>query len=186
LGSTCVCSCAVTLLARSLLAIRRCRCRQHGKSARCEAARTAFHLPSQGTLGLTNHFPAVSSFMTTFGHKLQHQASSSPSPQPQEKVLPESIAASSSQLLSSSPVRDAPAPSTPPRTRTERSSSRPGSMIYQPPLMDTVRDTLPELLPIFTFLSSHANKLYQEGYFLKLNDLDIGELSFEMTAYSQS
>jgi CCR4-NOT transcriptional complex subunit CAF120 len=124
--------------------------------------------------------------MTTFGHKLQHQASSSPSPQPQEKVLPESIAASSSQLLSSSPVRDAPAPSTPPRTRTERSSSRPGSMIYQPPLMDTVRDTLPELLPIFTFLSSHANKLYQEGYFLKLNDLDIGELSFEMTAYSQS
>lgn len=41
--------------------------------------------------------------------------------------------------------------------------------------MDTARDTLPELLPIFTFLNSHANKLYQEGYFLKLNDLDIGE-----------
>lgn len=186
LGSTCVCSCAVQVLARSLLATRR-RCLQHGKSARCEAARTAFHLPPQGTQGLTNHFPAVSSFMTTFGHKLQHPASSSPSPQPQEKVQPESIAASSSQLLSSSspPVPDAPAPSTPPRTRTERSSSRPGSMIYQPPLMDTVRDTLPELLPIFTFLSSHANKLYQEGYFLKLNDLDIGELSFEMTVYSQ-
>ena len=29
-----------------------------------------------------------------------------------------------------------------------------------------------ELLPVFTFMSSHSNKLYQEGYFLKLNDLD--------------
>jgi CCR4-NOT transcriptional complex subunit CAF120 len=43
---------------------------------------------------------------------------------------------------------------------------------YQPPLMDLAEDTLPELLPIFTFLNSHSNKLYQEGYFLKLNDLD--------------
>lgn len=42
----------------------------------------------------------------------------------------------------------------------------------QPPLMDIAEDTLPELLPIFTFLNSHSNKLYQEGYFLKLNDLD--------------
>jgi CCR4-NOT transcriptional complex subunit CAF120 len=41
--------------------------------------------------------------------------------------------------------------------------------------MDTAKDTLPELLPIFTFLNSHANKLYQEGYFLKLNDLDTSE-----------
>ncbi|PNS20407.1 hypothetical protein CAC42_5857 [Sphaceloma murrayae] len=37
--------------------------------------------------------------------------------------------------------------------------------------MDT-GDTLPELQPIFTFLNSHSNKLYQEGYFLKLHDLD--------------
>lgn len=43
---------------------------------------------------------------------------------------------------------------------------------YQPPVMDVAQDTLPELLPIFTFLNSHSNKLYQEGYFLKLNDLD--------------
>lgn len=129
--------------------------------------------------------------MTTFGHKLQHPVTSSPapspSPQPQEKpqaedkIEHESIATSSARQLSSSPVRDTPAPSTPPRTRTERSSSRPASMIYQPPLMDMARDTLPELLPIFTFLNSHANKLYQEGYFLKLNDLDIGESSIEIT-----
>ncbi len=51
---------------------------------------------------------------------------------------------------------------------------RPASMIggYQPPLMEIAHDTIPELAPIFTFLNSHSNKLYQEGYFLKLNDLD--------------
>ena len=55
---------------------------------------------------------------------------------------------------------------------TSRRQSRPLSMIqtYQPPLMDVNEDTIPELLPVFTFLNSHANKLYQEGYFLKLDD----------------
>ncbi|GAP84941.2 putative SKG3 protein [Rosellinia necatrix] len=53
-----------------------------------------------------------------------------------------------------------------------RSSARPLSMVqvYQPPRMDVTEDTIPELQPIFTFLNSHANKLYQEGYFLKLDD----------------
>lgn len=41
---------------------------------------------------------------------------------------------------------------------------------YHPPLMDVNEDTIPELQPIFTFLNSHANKLYQEGYLLKLDD----------------
>ena len=41
---------------------------------------------------------------------------------------------------------------------------------YQPPLMDVNEETIPELQPIFTFLNSHVNKLYQEGYFLKLDD----------------
>jgi CCR4-NOT transcriptional complex subunit CAF120 len=61
-----------------------------------------------------------------------------------------------------------------PRPGRERASSRPMSMIqtYQPPLMDVAQDTLPELQPIFTFLNSHGNKLYQEGYFLKLDDQD--------------
>jgi hypothetical protein len=36
--------------------------------------------------------------------------------------------------------------------------------------MDVNQNTLPELQPIFTFLNSHSNKLYQEGYFLKLDD----------------
>ncbi|PQE27114.1 PH domain-containing protein [Rutstroemia sp. NJR-2017a WRK4] len=60
------------------------------------------------------------------------------------------------------------------RTR-ERAPSRPMSMVqtYQPPLMDVNQDTLPELQPIFSFLNSHGNKLYQEGYFLKLDDQNI-------------
>ncbi|KAG0650816.1 ccr4-associated factor, partial [Hyphodiscus hymeniophilus] len=59
-----------------------------------------------------------------------------------------------------------------PRVQRERAVSRPMSMVqtYQPPLMDVSQDTLPELQPIFTFLNSHSNKLYQEGYFLKLDD----------------
>jgi hypothetical protein len=61
-------------------------------------------------------------------------------------------------------------------SRTER-GSRPMSMVYthQPPIMDLAHDTLPELQPIFTYLNSHSNKLYQEGYFLKLHDLDSRE-----------
>ena len=39
-------------------------------------------------------------------------------------------------------------------------------------MMEIAQDTIPELQPIFSFLNSHSNKLYQEGYFLKLNDLD--------------
>lgn len=51
---------------------------------------------------------------------------------------------------------------------------RPASMAftYQAPQTDIARDTLPELMPVFSFLNSQSNKLYQEGYFLKLNDLD--------------
>jgi CCR4-NOT transcriptional complex subunit CAF120 len=43
---------------------------------------------------------------------------------------------------------------------------------YQPPVMEVSEDTLPELQRIFTFLNSHSNKLYQEGYFLKFHDTD--------------
>lgn len=41
---------------------------------------------------------------------------------------------------------------------------------YQAPTMDINEDTIPELQPIFSFLNTHGNKLYQEGYFLKLDD----------------
>lgn len=67
-----------------------------------------------------------------------------------------------------------------PRAQRERAvstSSRPMSMVqtYHPSMMDVTQDTLPELQPIFTFLNSHANKLYQEGYFLKLDDQNTRE-----------
>jgi CCR4-NOT transcriptional complex subunit CAF120 len=38
--------------------------------------------------------------------------------------------------------------------------------------MQQAGDTPPELSPIFSFLNIHTNKVYHEGYFLKLNDLD--------------
>ncbi|KAJ5170158.1 uncharacterized protein N7500_002941, partial [Penicillium coprophilum] len=52
--------------------------------------------------------------------------------------------------------------------------SRPASMIVSrnPPLMQQEGDTPPELSPIFSFLNIHTNKVYHEGYFLKLNDQD--------------
>ncbi|KAM5355771.1 hypothetical protein ACJ41O_002417 [Fusarium nematophilum] len=58
------------------------------------------------------------------------------------------------------------------RSPRQRSTSRPQSMVlaHQPPLMDISEDTIPELQPVFSFLNSHSNKLYQEGYFLKLDD----------------
>ena len=48
---------------------------------------------------------------------------------------------------------------------------------YHPPVMDVTEETLPELQPIFGFLNSHSNKLFQEGYFLKLDDQDSSEFS---------
>ena len=84
---------------------------------------------------------------------------------------------STSTLPRDRPSRDSPTPRT---GRDRAASSRPASMVggYQPPLMDT-QDVLPELGPIFQFLNSHSNKLYQEGYFLKLNDLDNREFLHE-------
>ncbi|KAL7274012.1 hypothetical protein RUND412_003114 [Rhizina undulata] len=71
------------------------------------------------------------------------------------------------------PSGDSPNP--PPASRSTRSvSSRPRSIIQhsQPPLIDVAQDTLPELQPIFTYLYDHSKKLYVEGYFLKLTDLN--------------
>ncbi|KAK4916765.1 hypothetical protein LTR66_016993, partial [Elasticomyces elasticus] len=59
------------------------------------------------------------------------------------------------------------------RDDTPGSSARPTSMIYTPPtIMQQNDNDVDELKPVFSYLSSHANKLYQEGYFLKLDDLD--------------
>lgn len=68
------------------------------------------------------------------------------------------------------PITDSPISNT--KTRNRSNSGRPLSIVqtFQPPVMDVGDDTIPELQPIFTFLNSHSNKLYQEGYFLKLDD----------------
>ncbi|KAF1959376.1 hypothetical protein CC80DRAFT_545753 [Byssothecium circinans] len=93
---------------------------------------------------------------------------------------------STSQPVPSSPTVHQPNPSSfsvastaqdnhsPPGRSDSRASSRPASMIqtYQPPVMEISESTLPELQRIFTFLNSHSNKLYQEGYFLKFHDSD--------------
>ncbi|KAJ5245917.1 hypothetical protein N7468_000900 [Penicillium chermesinum] len=58
--------------------------------------------------------------------------------------------------------------------RSDGKGARPASTIFSrnPPLMTHAEDTPPELSPIFSFLNIHTNKVYHEGYFLKLNDQD--------------
>ncbi|EXJ92965.1 hypothetical protein A1O3_01521 [Capronia epimyces CBS 606.96] len=78
---------------------------------------------------------------------------------------------------SASPSPNSPVPpyneTPPPTCRPDRPASRPASMVYTSPQESVVKEYhVEELVPVFSFLSSHANKLYQEGYFLKLNDLD--------------
>lgn len=67
-------------------------------------------------------------------------------------------------------VRENPSDSIPESSQAGRFNS---SMSYSPPTIGLpANDEIEELKPVFSFLSSHANKLYQEGYFLKLDDLD--------------
>ncbi|KAG2168187.1 hypothetical protein JADG_007926 [Aureobasidium aubasidani] len=125
----------------------------------------------------------VMSFMSQWGAPSR---SFTPEPKPQMSEDPfnsnparppkidTSFASATNKVVDAS---NSPSPSTQQRFRSDSRSertSRPMSMVYtyQPPIMDLAQDTLPELQPIFTFLNSHSNKLYQEGYFLKLHDLD--------------
>ncbi|KAL5046390.1 hypothetical protein BDW71DRAFT_214644 [Aspergillus fruticulosus] len=72
------------------------------------------------------------------------------------------------------PSPDTPPPQDGPSSKPERRMSRPGSTVltHNPPFMQLAEDTPAELQRIFSYMNSHANKLYYEGYFLKLNDLD--------------
>ncbi|KAL8708325.1 MAG: hypothetical protein Q9220_006800 [cf. Caloplaca sp. 1 TL-2023] len=109
--------------------------------------------------------------MSVFGSpKTQSPQASSPvNPSP---PAPEVHTASSPSHWAG-PATDSPTPRQRTRAATA-SSSRPMSMVqaYQPPLMEIGQDVIAELQPVFSFLNSHSNKLFQEGYFLKLNDLD--------------
>ncbi|KAL8725002.1 MAG: hypothetical protein Q9181_006576 [Wetmoreana brouardii] len=113
----------------------------------------------------------VLSLMSVFGTPKSQspQASSPVNPAPHTN----DVHSASSPTHHAGPATDSPTPRQRTRAATT-SSSRPMSMVqtYQPPLMEIGHDVIPELQPVFSFLNSHSNKLYQEGYFLKLNDLD--------------
>ncbi|KAF3001293.1 hypothetical protein E8E13_004706 [Curvularia kusanoi] len=125
--------------------------------------------------------------MSQWGGSTQPKTTSSsaaPSPGPaspttqspsQPPPASHSFAESAAALNDLNGGRASPSPSQQQRQRSDTGrSSRPMSMIqtYQPPIMQVGQDTLPELQRIFTFLNSHSNKLYQEGYFLKFHDTD--------------
>ena len=116
---------------------------------------------------------AVISFMSTLGPS---RSSSNQTNGPNRKRSSSASFTLESPRLgtpdTASPVLDASPTTTPPRT--DRRASRPASTIFssKPPQMEVAGNTPAELQPIFAYLNSHANKLYHEGYFLKLNDLD--------------
>ncbi|KAL9010225.1 MAG: hypothetical protein Q9173_004818 [Seirophora scorigena] len=117
------------------------------------------------------------SLMSVFASPKSHPPHSQSQPQSPTNASPQpsEVPSSSSPLHTAGPATDSPTPTPRQRTRAATtSSSRPMSMVqaYQPPMMEIGQDVIAELQPIFSFLNSHSNKLYQEGYFLKLNDLD--------------
>ncbi|EPS39431.1 hypothetical protein H072_6768 [Dactylellina haptotyla CBS 200.50] len=75
------------------------------------------------------------------------------------------------------PPTDSPAPVTPAR---RMSQSRPQSVINpfmmsngaSPTAAVSSEDILPEMVGVFRYLSEHAQKVYHEGYFQKLNDMN--------------
>lgn len=131
-------------------------------------------------LSLTSLSAAVLSFMSQWSSTNDHPKSASPAADDisalKKKPPPIDTHVPASPKLEPS-GRDSPkSPSTPSRARGDsRVSTRPSSMMmtYQPLQVDTAQDTPPELLPIFTYLNAHSNRLYHEGYFLKLHDLDV-------------
>jgi CCR4-NOT transcriptional complex subunit CAF120 len=92
--------------------------------------------------------------------------------QQQQQQAQDVYRASSPQRGPQQPSNITGSPTRREQVQRNRASSRPMSMVqtYQPPLMELSQDTLPELQPVFAYLNSHGNKLYQEGYFLKLDD----------------
>jgi CCR4-NOT transcriptional complex subunit CAF120 len=132
--------------------------------------------------------PAVLSFMSQWGGHNSRAGNTDPEPiaTPQESTSPKDalsptrpadldITAARSRPASISHTPTSPrSPSIPSRARGDSRVSQRNSIIqtYQPPQVEVASDTPPELAPIFTYLNSHSNKLYQEGYFLKLHDLD--------------
>ncbi|PWW78797.1 hypothetical protein C7212DRAFT_156195 [Tuber magnatum] len=118
--------------------------------------------------GLANNSRrAITAWSASFGNLL---SSKSPTGKEGAKIRRDTFT-SISEAHIASPSRESPQP---PPSRSSRPGSRPMSIVqpYQPPLLEVEQDTLPELQPVFTFFNSHSKKIYTEGYFLKLNDLN--------------
>lgn len=129
--------------------------------------------PTTSKNGLAdNSRRAIAAWSASFGNLL---SSKSPTEKEGSKIRRDTFT-SITEAHIASPSRDSPQP---PPSRSSRPSSRPMSIVqpYQPPLLEVEQDTLPELQPVFTFLNSHSKKIYTEGYFLKLNDLNPGTYS---------
>lgn len=114
----------------------------------------------------------VLSFISAFGGSSRKDR-----PEQRHRASSASVALNKAPSRVDTPSSDTPSPQDASPTglsSNERRMSRPGSTIFShdPPFIEISPDTPPELQPIFTFLNSHANKVYHEGYFLKLNDLD--------------
>lgn len=113
-----------------------------------------------------------SSFMSSFGSKRDNKHP----PSPESPTSPDLQAAkrpgTPQQNVPRQPSNIRVSPERGSDSNGMKNSSRPMSMVqtYQPPVVDLGGDIEPELQPIFGYLSSHQNKLYQEGYFLKLDD----------------
>ncbi|CAZ84513.1 unnamed protein product [Tuber melanosporum] len=125
-------------------------------------------LATRSKNGLANNSRrAIAAWSASIGNLL---SSKSPTGKEGTKISRDTFT-SISEAHTASLSRDSPQP---PPSRSSRPSSRPMSIVqpYQPPLLEVEQDTLPELQPVFTFLNSHSKKIYTEGYFLKLNDLN--------------
>ncbi|KAB8074652.1 hypothetical protein BDV29DRAFT_118859 [Aspergillus leporis] len=115
----------------------------------------------------------VLSFISAFGGPSRKDR-----PEQRHRASSASVALNKPPSRVDTPSTDTPSPQdtspTGQSSTNERRISRPGSTLFShdPPFIEISQDTPPELQPIFSFLNSHANKLYHEGYFLKLNDLD--------------
>ncbi|EED16858.1 PH domain protein [Talaromyces stipitatus ATCC 10500] len=116
----------------------------------------------------------VRSFIAAFGSKNESNTKESQSSSGSNSSSQSKLAKPHATPPTSSPPNGLHIVKTRAAAPERASLARPASMVftYQPPVTEIAQDTLPELLPIFTFMNSHSNKMYQEGYFLKLNDLD--------------
>ncbi|KAL2823184.1 hypothetical protein BDW59DRAFT_149051 [Aspergillus cavernicola] len=108
----------------------------------------------------------VRSFLSSFG-------GSSRKASPDRSGRPASAYSPPSRFETPSPDTPSPLDGSP-SSKADRRMSRPGSTVFShnPPFMHLAEDTPAELQRIYSYLNSHTNKLYYEGYFLKLSDLE--------------